>query len=102
MISVAGRLLSLLLDSGCWILPTIQCGDQLVPFWQIYQVLISTILLKLYVVYGWLLETSWDFQLVLVGVGIDGFLSCKVELAMKAVPILKQHFLTQEQCGKWP
>ncbi|XP_039013172.1 uncharacterized protein LOC120142699 isoform X4 [Hibiscus syriacus] len=70
MISVAGRLLSLLLDSGCWILPTIQCGDQLVPFWQIYQVLISTILLKLYVVYGWLLETSWDFQLVLVGVGI--------------------------------
>ncbi|KAE8656093.1 Protein TWIN LOV 1 [Hibiscus syriacus] len=83
-------------------------------FWQIYQVnfflkkyreflvLINTILLKLYVVYGWLLETSWDFQLVLVGVGIDGFLSCKVELAIKLVPILKQHFLSQEHCRKWP
>ncbi|XP_039047501.1 uncharacterized protein LOC120188003 [Hibiscus syriacus] len=36
------------------------------------------------------------------GLPRDGFLSCKVELAMKVVPILKQHFLSQEQCGKWP
>ncbi|KAE8724827.1 Sucrose transport protein SUC3 [Hibiscus syriacus] len=63
------------------------------------QVLINTILLMLYFVYGWLLETSWDFQLVLVGVGIDDFLSCKVELAMKPVPIFKQHFLSLLQNG---
>ncbi|KAK8550057.1 hypothetical protein V6N13_055612 [Hibiscus sabdariffa] len=59
------------------------------------QVLISTNLVMLYFAYGWLLETSWDFQLVLVGVDIDGFLSWKVELVVKPVLILKQHFLWQ-------
>ncbi|KAK8979670.1 hypothetical protein V6N11_073660 [Hibiscus sabdariffa] len=63
------------------------------------QVLISTNLVMLYFAYGWLLETSWDFQLVLVGVDIDGFLSWKVELVVKPVLILKQHFLWQLWAG---